>query len=100
MDNTPEFRFIINDSVVYHSLKEFHNRIAVEKFLEWQQLEEKYQDEQDELNDLRLEYSTADEETQKELTPLILQLEKNQNKLLQRRQNLLNEIRRIEISAH
>ena len=100
MDNAPEFRFIINDSVVYHSLKEFHNRIAVEKFLEWQQLEEKYQDEQDELNDLRLEYSTADEETQKELTPLILQLEKNQNKLLQRRQNLLNEIRRIEMSAH
>ena len=56
-------------------------------------------DEQEQIANLRLEYATADESRQKELTPIILQLENDRGLLVKRSQNLLLEIRALEIKV-
>lgn len=99
-DSMPEFVFIINDSTVYHSLKDFQKAEAKEKFLEWQQVAKQQTIDEEQLSRLRMEYSNADAVRQKELTPIILQLENNQSQLLNRCQNLLLEIRTLELKVH
>ena len=94
-----DFSFVVNDSTIYHSLNDFSSAKAKDKYLAWVKAEEQYQAEQEELAELREEYSTADEAQQKELTPTILRLENSQSQLLQRVQTLLIEIRQIEMSA-
>ena len=97
-DSMPEFFFVINDSTIYHSINDFHNPKAKEKFNEWQLVKTQLAKEQQEIVQLRLEYATASEVRQKELTPVILQLENNQSQLSKRCQNLLLEIRVAEIN--
>ena len=89
----------MNDSVVYHSLEEFQQTLAIEKYNEWRQTEQQYQLEQQQLHLLREEYAMAEDDRKKELTPTILRLENNQSQLLKRCQNLLSEIRAIELKA-
>lgn len=96
---TSEFCFVINDSIVYHSVDDFQKPTAKEKFEEWRQVEEKQQSKQLELDELRQQYATAEEDTKKELTPIILQLEKNLSQLYNRYQSLLQEIRKLELDA-
>ena len=99
-DEIGDFCFIINDSIVYYSLEDFQKSIARDKYNEWKQTEQQYQSELKQLRLLREEYANADDIRKKELTPTILRLENNQNQLLKRCQNLLQEIRQIEMSAH
>jgi hypothetical protein len=91
-----DFRFVINDSIVYNSLEDFQNSEAIAKYNKWKQLEQQYQSEQQQLHLLREEYVTADNDRKKELTPAILQLEKNQSQLLIQCEKLLLTIREIE----
>ena len=99
IDTMPEFSIVINDSTIYHSINDFCNPKAREKFIEWQVVEKQLKDEQEQIANLRLEYATADESRQKELTPIILQLENNRGQLVKRSQNLLLEIRALEIKV-
>ena len=99
-ENTDEIEdlcFIINDSTIYHSISDFRQPKAKEKYLEWKKVEKQYLSEQQQLKQLRLQYAEADAATQKELTPAILQLENNQSQLSKRCQILLTEIRLEEI---
>lgn len=98
-EETDNFQFVINDSIIYQTIEDFSQPIAQEKFLEWQKTEQQYQSEKQLLSQLRIEYSTADQQRQKELTPTILQLENNQSQLSKRCQSLLLEIRAIELKA-
>lgn len=98
-DEIGDFCFIMNDSVVYHSLSDFQHVSAQEKYLAWKKSDEQYRNEQEQLADLRQQYATADEATKNELTSTILQLENNQSQLLKCCQFLLQEIRQIEMSA-
>lgn len=101
-DNTDEigdFCFIINDSIVYHSLQDFQDTQAKDKYLEWVKTDEQYRNEQQQLADLRLQYAIAEDEKKKDLAPIILQLENNQSQLSRHCQTLLIEIRQIEMSA-
>jgi hypothetical protein len=91
-----DFRFVINDSIVYNSLEDFQNSEAIAKYNKWKQLEQQYQSEQQQLHLLREEYVTADNDRKKELTPAILQLENNQSQLLIQCEKLLLTIREIE----
>jgi hypothetical protein len=91
-----DFRFVIKDSIVYNSLEDFQNSEAIAKYNKWKQLEQQYQSEQQQLHLLREEYVTADNDRKKELTPAILQLEKNQSQLLIQCEKLLLTIREIE----
>ena len=94
-----DFRFIINDSVVYYTIEDFKMSDAKDKYLEWKAVESQQQVEYEQLMKLRESYANADEIEKKELAPSIIQLEKNQSLLVQRCQVLIQEIRRIEMSA-
>lgn len=98
-DKIGDFCFIINDSIMYHSLQDFQVPQAKDKYLAWVKAEEQYHNEQQQLANLRLQYATAEDEAKKELTPVILQLENNQSQLHAHCQALLREIRQIEMSA-
>ena len=93
-----EFFFIINDSTIYRSINDFRNPKAKEKFVEWQSVNKQITEEQQLINELRLQYTNADETQQKTLTPTILRLENNRSQLLERSQSLLQEIRAEEIT--
>jgi tetratricopeptide (TPR) repeat protein len=99
IDTIPEFSFVINDSTIYHSINDFCNPKAREMFIEWQVVEKQLTEELEQIAKLRLEYAVADESRQKELTPIILQLENNRGQLVKRSQNLLLEIRALEIKV-
>ena len=98
-DEIGDFCFIINDSIVYHSLHDFQDTQAKDKYLEWVKTEEQYREELQQLASLRQQYATAEAEKKTELAPVILQLENNQSQLSRRSQLLLIEIRQIEMSA-
>ena len=98
-DEIADFCFVINDSIIYHSLNDFRHTIAKEKFQEWQKTEKQHLVEQQQLTNLRTQYAIADEDTKKELTPTILNLERHQSLLVKHCQTLLREIRQIEMSA-
>jgi hypothetical protein len=94
-----DFRFVLNDSVVYYTIEDFKMSDAKDKYLEWKAVESQQQVEYEQLMKLRESYANADEMEKKELAPSIIQLEKNQSLLVQRCQVLIQEIRRIEMSA-
>lgn len=94
-----DFRFVINDSVVYYSIDDFQVSDAKDKYLEWKTVEAQLQTEAQQLTELRKDYAAADEIERKALAPSIMQLEKNQYLLVQRCQSLLYNIRQIEMSA-
>lgn len=98
-DEIGDFCFIINDSILYHSLEDFQESTAKNKYNEWRKVEKQYLSEKLQLQQLRLQYATADDDIKNELTPIILQLENNQSQLYHRYQALLIEIRKIEMSA-
>ena len=99
-DEIGDFCFVVNDSIIYHSLHDFQNMQAKEKYLAWIKAEQQYRDEQQQLASLRKQYATANEDQLKEeLTPVILRLENNQSQLRIQCQALLREIRQIEMSA-
>jgi hypothetical protein len=97
VNESADFCFIVNDSLIYHSINDFRNAAAKEKYHEWQKTFFQYQTEQQQLLSLRQQYATADEVTQKELTPAILHLENNQSQLQVQCEQLLQSIRRIEM---
>lgn len=90
--------FVLNDSTIYTSLDDFKNAIARKKYQEWEGVQDVIRKEQQQLEDLRYQYSNADDTERKKLTPIILRLENNQSQLLERYQNLLLEIRATEIN--
>jgi hypothetical protein len=89
----------MNDSTVYTSLNDFKNTAARKQYQEWMKLQQTIAQELEQLDALRYQYSQADEAERKQLTPLILQLEKNQSQLINRTKTILQEIRQIEMSA-
>ena len=97
VNESADFCFIVNDSIIYHSINDFRNAAAKEKYHAWQKTFLQYQTEQQQLLSLRQQYATADEATQKELTPAILHLENNQSQLQVQCEQLLQSIRRIEM---
>ena len=95
-DEIGDFCLIINDSVVYHALSDFRQSAAKEQYQEWQKANKQYLSEQQQLANLRQQYAVAEEDTKKELTPVILQLEENQSHLFLQCEKLLLTIRQIE----
>jgi hypothetical protein len=99
-DKIGDFCFVINDSIVYHSIEDFQLYAAREKYNEWIQTKQQYLSEQQLLLRLREEYTTADDNRKKELTPTILRLENNQSQLQIQCERLLQAIRKIEIENY
>lgn len=99
-DELGDFYFVINDSIIYHSIEDFQISAAREKYNEWMQTEQLYLSEQQLLHRLREEYTTAEDNRKRELTPTILRLENRQNQLQIQCEQLLHSIRKIEIEYH
>ena len=98
VDTLPEFSFIINDSVIYTSVDAFLSQEAKQLFMEWEQLQERLTKEQNQLEQLRMQYMQAEETLQAELAPQILQLESDVVRLQERCWALPREIRQRESS--
>ena len=92
-----EIFFVLNDSVIYTHLNQFKSSDARKKYAEWEQQQCLIDSEQQQLEQLRLQYNSADETTQQKLAPAILRLENNQSQLSKCLNNLLFEIRTAEI---
>ena len=90
--------FVINDSVIYTSVDEFLSQEAEQLFMEWEQLQERLTKEQNQLEQLRMQYMQAEETLQAELAPQILQLESDIVRLQERCWALPREIRQRESS--
>ena len=91
--------FILNDSIVYTSVTDFRSEEAKKLFIEWENLQLLLNTEKEQLTILREKYMTANEQTRRELSPLILQLEHNQSHIQFRSKKLLHNLRLIEMSA-
>ena len=92
--------FVINDSVIYTSVDDFLSQEAKSLFIEWEQLQEQLTKEQNQLEELRIQYMQADEPIQGKLTPQILQLEGDLVRLQERFLALPREIRQKETSQN
>ena len=90
--------FVINDSVIYTSVDAFLSQEAKQLFMEWEQLQERLTKEQNQLEQLRMQYMQAEETLQAELAPKILQLESDVVRLQERCWALPREIRQRESS--
>ena len=90
--------FVINDSVIYTSVDAFLSQEAKQLFMEWEQLQERLTKEQNQLEQLRMQYMQAEETLQAELAPQILQLESDVVRLQERCWALPREIRQRESS--
>ena len=93
----PQIHFILNDSVVYTSMDDFHSEEARTAYQEWQTLQTTLQAEDSKLQTLRREYSAANAARRREMTPVILKLENDTDSCTQRANSLLNSIRRQEL---
>ena len=90
--------FVINDSVIYTSVDAFLSQEAKQLFMEWEQLQERLTKEQNQLEQLRMQYMQVEETLQAELAPRILQLESDIVRLQERCWALPREIRQRESS--
>ena len=88
--------FVVNDSVVYTSVDDFLSQEAKGLFIEWEQTQERHLKAQTQLEELRMQYMQADEASQAELAPQILQLESDVERLQGRCLALPREIRQKE----
>ena len=94
-----EIFFILNDSVVYTSLKDFQHPKALSQYQEWEQIQHQIDSTQLQLSNLRFQYSQSDEIEQKKLAPAILQLEQLQSQYIAQCDKLIYYCRKLEITA-
>ena len=94
-----DFKFIVDDGLVYYSLTDFTSSEAKKKYQVLLQIEKDNQSIIKELKELRNRYSSADAETKSSLAPEILDKEKRVQELLEQLSSLEPEIRNIELAA-
>ncbi|KAA6350704.1 hypothetical protein EZS27_001932 [termite gut metagenome] len=71
-----DFEFVIDDQRTYYNLNEFKSSRAREAFNKYRQLEKDYRQQMDKLAVLREQYARLDKAKQSQLTPVIIDLEK------------------------
>lgn len=93
---TVDFVFVINDSTVYTAFSDFKTEEARELYQNVLDSETTISDEIANLDKLRAEYYQADDETRKQLAPVILVAEKTIQNLLDEKKSLIKQIRQLE----
>ena len=86
-DSAPAIHIVINDSTVYTRLEQFQSTLALEKFKECYNLREELEQQNKELDLLRLNYIEADIDNKLIMTEKILLMEKQ----ILYSQNLMNK---------
>ena len=92
--------FVLNDTVLYTSLQDFKNPISRKTYQEWVDADNQSKQNKIELDNLRLQYSMADNETRKKMTPLILDLENKWSQSIIQCEKLLHLVRSTELQAY
>ncbi len=77
----PEFEFVIDDRHVYHHAADFHSSQAKAQFRKYLQLEESYKQQLSKLENMRTQYSRANQNEKDKMAPAILDLEKRVQQL-------------------
>lgn len=95
-----EIFFVLNDSVVYTSLQDFRSPVSRKTYQDWLVKVEQAKEDKLELDSLRLQYSTADVEARKKLTPLILNLENKWSQSVVQCEELLHSVRKTELQSY
>ena len=87
-----EFEFVIDDRNIYHYASDFRSPQAKAQFRNYLQLKESYNQQQNKLENIRIQYSRANQNERNKMAPAILDLEK---RVLQ----LANEVDRTAIQV-
>ena len=87
-----EFEFVIDDRNIYHYAADFRSPQAKAQFRNYLQLKESYNQQQNKLENIRIQYSRANQNERNKMAPAILDLEK---RVLQ----LSNEVDRTAIQV-
>lgn len=87
-----EFEFVIDDRNIYHYAADFRSPQAKAQFRNYLQLKESYNQQQNKLENMRTQYSRANQNERNKMAPAILDLEK---RVLQ----LANEVDRTAIQV-
>lgn len=95
-EKKPDFTFVINDNAVYHSLKDFQSKEALNSFVELSQIEKKLSDTQKELDEKRQSYSQGDKDQKRQMTEELLKLENETETLFAKQKELTKQVRMIE----
>ena len=94
-----DFKFIVDDNVVYTSLKDFKSTEAKNKYQVMLQVEKDNKSIIKELKVLRNYYSNSDESKRSSLVPEILDKEKRSKELYEQLESMETEIRNSELKA-
>lgn len=97
LENVSTFRWVLNDTTIYHSLGQFKSEDAKNCYFEYLKTNELLRMLQKQLDQLRSEYSTSTKEHRTELSPAILATEKQVEQLFQKQKDLELKSRRLEL---
>lgn len=73
---TVDFEFVIDDNKTYYLLSDFKSAKAKQLFQRYQQMEKDYRQQEEKLENLRLQYASATKQAKEKMAPAILDLEK------------------------
>lgn len=94
----PDFRLVVNDSLVYEHLADFRSDSARVRYEQYQALEADWEKEKEELTRMRANYSYSTGEERAALGSVIMALEKDVVRLRDELRALLHEVLLIEQS--
>jgi len=92
-----EFSFVINDNIVYHSLKDFDNASAKQLFVRTQEMEKNIEKLNKDLDGLREKYTKASNSSKQTMRSSILRKEVEIDELQEQYQTSLINVRNMEI---
>lgn len=91
-----EFEFVIDDRHIYHYAADFRSPQAKAQFKKYLQLEESYNQQQSKLENMRAQYSRANQNEKSKMAPAILDLEKRVQQLATETDRAAIQVRKLE----
>lgn len=96
VEKHPEFEFVIDDRNIYYEAADFRSPQAKAQFKKYLQLEESYNQQQNKLENLRIQYARANKGEKDKITPAILDLEKRVQQLATEIERTAIQVRKLE----
>ena len=91
-----EFEFVIDDRNIYHYAADFRSPQAKAQFRNYLQLKESYNLQQNKLENMRIQYSRANQNERSKIAPAILDLEKRVLQLANEVDRTAMQVRKLE----
>ena len=91
-----EFEFVIDDQHIYHYATDFRSPQAKAQFKKYLQLKESYHQQQSKLENIRTQYSRANQNEKTQMAPAILDLEKRVQQLATEIDQSVIQVRKLE----